>query len=72
MELIAELNGYSIGSGMLSEEDAILQGLVSVKLEEEDPLIIGYITRLGAELSEYGMTYVEELQKFKELGKEKD
>ena len=57
---------------MLSEEDAILQGLVSVKLEEEDPLIIGYITRLGAELSEYGMTYVEELQKFKELGKEKD
>ena len=31
MEIIAQLGGYSIGSGMLSGEDAILQGLVAVK-----------------------------------------
>ncbi|MBP5282510.1 MAG: LysR family transcriptional regulator [Lachnospiraceae bacterium] len=67
MELIAHLNGYSIGSGMLSKKDAILQGLVSVKLKEDDPLIIGYITRKGSNLSMYGKAYVEELLKYKEI-----
>ena len=67
MELIAELHGYSIGSGMLSGDDALLQGLVSIKLKEEDPLIIGYIVRKGSAMSAYGEIYVEELLKFKEL-----
>ncbi len=67
IELIAELGGYSVGSGMLSEEDSILQGLVSVKLKEEDPLTIGYITRKGSELSQYGKEYIEELRKYKEV-----
>ena len=67
IELIAELGGYSIGSGMLSDEDAILQGLVSVKLKEEDPLTIGYITRKGSSLSQYGKEYIEELRKYKEV-----
>lgn len=67
MELIAGLNGYSIGSGMLAENDAILQGLVSIKLKEEDPLTIGYITRKGSTLSKYGKAYIEELLKFKEI-----
>lgn len=67
MELIAALHGYSIGSGMLSEEDAILKGLVSVKLKEEDPLIIGYIIRKGSLLSAYGKAYLDELLKYKEL-----
>lgn len=67
MELIAELHGYSIGSGMLSGEDVVLKGLVSVKLKEEDPLVIGYITREDSKLSEYGKCYVEELLKYKEL-----
>ena len=67
MEIIAELGGYSVGSGMLSGDDAILKGLVSIKLKEEDPLIIGYITRKGITLSEYGKKYVEELLKYKEL-----
>ena len=64
MEIIAELSGYSIGSGMLSEEEAVLQGLVAIKLEEEDPLTIGYITRKGSALSKYGKAYVEELLKY--------
>jgi len=67
MEIMATLGGYSIGSGMLAEDDAILRGLVSVKLKEEDPLIIGYITRKDSNLSKYGKTYVEELLKYKEL-----
>ena len=45
MEIIAELGGYAIGSGMLSDEQVILQGLTAIKLKEEDPLVIGYITR---------------------------
>ena len=64
MELIANLHGYSIGSGMLAGEDAVLQGLVSIKLKEEDPLTIGYIARKGRAMSVYGKAYVEELEKF--------
>ena len=67
MEIIAELKGYSIGSGMLSGDDAILKGLVSIKLKEDDPLEIGYITRKGSTMSGYGQAYVEELLKFKEI-----
>lgn len=67
MELIEELHGYSIGSGMLSGEDAILKGLVSIKLKEEDPITIGYIVRKDGNLSAYGKDYVEELLKYKEI-----
>ena len=67
MEIIAELGGYSIGSGMLSGEEEKLQGLVAIKLLEEDPLTIGYIIREGCRLSVYGGAYVEELLKFQEI-----
>ena len=67
MEIIAELGGYSIGSGMLSGEKARLQGLVAIKLIEEDPLTIGYIVRKGSSLSKYGQAYVEELLKYREI-----
>lgn len=67
MEIIAELGGYSIGSGMLSKEDSILKGLAAIKMKEEDPLTIGYITRKGSALSPYGREYVNELLKYKEI-----
>ena len=67
LELIAELDGYAIGCGMLSDDDAVLKGLVSIKLREEDPLTIGYITRKESVMSEYGKTYIEELLKYKEI-----
>ena len=67
MEMIAELGGYSVGSGMLSDKDAILKGLVAIKMKEEDPLTIGYIIRTGGALSRYGDAYREELLKYKEL-----
>ena len=66
MELISGLKGYSVGSGMLSGDDAVLKGMTAIKLKEEDPLVIGYITRNGSTLSEYGKVYVEELLKFRE------
>lgn len=66
MEILAELGGYSIGTGILAWENAILQGLVSIKLREEDPLTIGYITRKGSQLSEYGKAYLEEILRYKE------
>ena len=67
MEIIAALGGYSIGSGMLSGDDAILQGLVAIKLKEEDPLIIGYITRKMSTLSVFGKVYIQTLSQYKEI-----
>ena len=67
MEIIAELGGYSIGTGILSWDDAILQGLVSIKLKEEDPLIIGYITAKGSVRSHYGKAYIDELLRYREM-----
>ena len=67
MEIIAELGGYSVGSGMLSKEDSILQGLGAIKMKEEDPLTIGHITRKGSVLSRYGEEYIKELLKYKEI-----
>lgn len=66
MELIADLHGYSVGSGMLTGDDVILKGMVSIKLKEEDPLIIGYIVRKGSIISAYGKAYVEEILRYKE------
>ena len=43
---------------MLSKKDSILKGLISIKIKEEDPLTIGYITRKGSILSRYGEEYV--------------
>ncbi|MCR5101853.1 MAG: LysR family transcriptional regulator [Butyrivibrio sp.] len=67
MELIAELHGFAIGSGMLTGDKTILKGMVSIKLKEEDPLTIGYIIRKGSRLSEYGKDYVTELLRYKEI-----
>ncbi|MBR1439734.1 MAG: LysR family transcriptional regulator [Lachnospiraceae bacterium] len=66
MEIISDLHGYSVGSGMLAGDEQILKGLVSIKLKEEDPLTIGYILRKGSELSPYAKAYVEELEKYRE------
>ena len=67
MEIIAELGGYSVGSGMLAEKGSVLSGMAAIKMKEEDPLTIGYITRVGRALSHYGEEYVKELLRFREL-----
>lgn len=65
-ELLIGLNGYSIGTGIMIDSMAIVEGFVCIKLKEEDPLTIGYIIRKEHELSEMAQLYIEELIKYKE------
>lgn len=65
-EIIAELNGYSIGTGIMADSVALKNDIVTIKLQEEDPLTIGYIIRQNHRLSEMGELYIEELEKYKE------
>ena len=67
IDILKELNGYSIGTGTLVESEVFHSGFVSVKLKEEDPLTIGYILRKNHNLSPMGEIYVKNLKKYKEL-----
>lgn len=67
IELMAGMNGFSIGTGTITESVAISNDLVCIKLKEDDPLTIGYIIRTGHILSEIGQKYIEELEKYKVL-----
>ena len=65
-ELMSMLNGFAIGTGIMTESFALKDSFVSVKLKEEDPLTIGYILKKNHLLSEFGVTYVNELKKYSE------
>lgn len=65
-EIMAELNGYSIGTGIMTDSVALRDEFVTIKLEEEDPLTIGYLTRKNHKLSDIGAVYIEELNRYKE------
>lgn len=65
-EIMAKLNGYSIGTGIMTESVTLKDGFVTIKLREEDPLTIGYIMRKNHELSNIGKRYIEELNRYKE------
>ena len=66
MEIMAGMNGFSIGTGIMTESIAISNDYVCIKLKEDDPLTIGYILKAGHSLSEIGQRYAEELEKYKE------
>lgn len=63
-EIMAMLNGFAIGTGIMIESFALKDSFVSIKLKEEDPLTIGYITKKNHVLSEFGKLYVKELTKY--------
>lgn len=63
-ELMASLDGYSVGTGNMTESIALKDGFVCIKLKEEDPLTIGYIVRSNHEISDIGSTYIKELSKY--------
>lgn len=65
-ELMASLNGYSIGTGNMTESIALKDEFVCIKLKEEDPLTIGYIVRTNHTMSDIGNTYIEEILKYLE------
>ena len=58
------LDGYTISSGIFPK---YLQGddIVSVPLDEEEIMRIGYIINKDTELTELGEIYIEALKKFK-------
>ncbi len=63
-EIMAKLNGYSVGTGTMTESITLRDGFVTIKLKEEDPLTIGYIVRKSHKLSDIGEKYIEELKKY--------
>ena len=64
-EIMVELNGYSIGTGIMMESVIIKDEIIAIKLKEEDPLTIGYIIRKNHRLSDIGEAYISELKKYK-------
>ena len=66
IELMLGLNGYAVGAAMLGE-GATSSDIKVIKLKEEEPLTFGYITRKGGQLSEMGKTFVEKLERHKEI-----
>ena len=64
-ELMSSLKGFSIGIGNLKDSVALSDGIVTIKLKEQDPLTIGYIVRDNHELSDIGKSYIDELSAFK-------
>lgn len=65
-EIMASLNGYSIGTGGMTESITLKDEFIAIKLQEEDPLTIGYILRKNHELSDIGKKYINELRNYKD------
>ena len=64
LNLMVGLNGYTLCSGIISEE---LNGdaYVAIPLKESEKMHIGYIKRKDTALSEIGKLYIDELAKYK-------
>lgn len=65
LNLMVELNGYTLCSGIICEE---LNGseYCAVKLRSDEKMTIGYLARKGAAISEIGQKYLEEIAKYKD------
>ena len=66
LNLMVGLNGYTLCSGIICEE---LNGdkYCAVKLDSDEQMEIGYISRKGATISTIGQKYLEEISKSKAL-----
>ena len=64
---MTSLNGYSIGTGNITDSQALKKGIIAIKLKEEDPLTIGYIVKKNHKLSDIAEKYIQELLKYREL-----
>ncbi len=65
LNLMVELNGYTLCSGIICEE---LNGseYCAVKLKSDEKMTIGYLARKGAQISVIGQKYLEEISKFED------
>ena len=66
LNLIKGLNGYTLCSGILCED---LNGddYCAIKLDTDETMTIGYVCRKAAIISDLGLKYIEEIQKYKEM-----
>lgn len=64
LNLMVGLNGYTLCSGIISEE---LNGdeYLAIPLKETELMRIGYIKRKGSIISDIGVMYIEELKKYR-------
>lgn len=64
LDLMVELNGYTLCSGIVCEE---INGreYCTVKLQSDEKMTIGYLIRKGAVISLIGQKYLEEILKYK-------
>lgn len=65
LNLMVGSNGYTICSGIICEE---LNGpdYVAIKLDSDEQMTIGYISRKDAYMSELARKYIEEIERFRE------
>lgn len=67
-ELMAELDGYSIGTGVMTDSVVLRDDFVTIRLAEQEPLTIGYIVGKNHVMSEQAEFYIGELRRYKSLG----
>ena len=65
LNLMKGLNGYTLCSGIICEE---LNGeeYCAVRLDSEEEMTIGYLSRKGVGLSRMGQIYVEEIMQYQD------
>lgn len=63
LNLMVGLNGYTLCSGIICED---LNGsdYVAVRLDSDEVMTIGYITRKGVSMSQIGKQYIDEIRKY--------
>ncbi len=68
LNLMVGLNGYTLCCGIICEE---LNGneYCAVKLQSDEVMTIGYLSRKGTMISPLGQKYLEELEKFQKYAK---
>ena len=64
LNLMVGLNGYTLCSGIISE-DLNGSGYAAIPLKESEKMRIGYIKRKDSRITELGQLYIDELSKYK-------
>ena len=66
LNLISGLNGYTLCSGILCG-DLNGEEYCAIKLDTDEKMTIGYISRRSSIISEIGQRYIEEISKYKDI-----
>ena len=66
LNLISGLNGYTLCSGILCG-DLNGEEYCAIKLDTDEKMTIGYISRKSSIISEIGQRYIEEISKYKNM-----